>query len=82
MGKLVLSRKVNESVTLYLPDGEVLGTVTLLKVQSNNKSAIGFDLIQEIKLVRTETLCQDQPPSGSEQSHSQTESHAHAVEPS
>ena len=82
MGKLVLERKLGQSVTLYLPDGEVLGTVTFLKNKSHGlKISLGFDLIDEIKLYRTEACRQDQPTYGSEQSHSQTGNPAHAAKP-
>ncbi len=78
MGKLVLTRKVGESATLYLPDGEVLGKVIYLN-NKGNKISLGFELIPEIKIARTETCHQDQLTSGSDQSHSQTESLVHAV---
>lgn len=53
MGKLVLDRERGESITLFLEDGEILGTVSF-ECLKGTKVRLGFDLIHQIKIVRTE----------------------------
>lgn len=50
---LVLSRKLYERVLIYSPNGELLGTVSVVDID-RGKVRIGFDLPRDHNIVRSE----------------------------
>lgn len=55
---LVLSRFVNESVDLKLPDGRVF-KVMVVRVTDNGKVRLGFDVSDDVVVLRSEVKDRD-----------------------